>query len=468
MLFRSGETPPDNPDPEAASTDAAVAAADATGEPGEAVGEVVDPDAEIVDEQMDAIDDIQEESSDVEEDVDTLTEATESLEVCVAALEAAIETGGLDMIGSTLLRNNLNTVTRHLKVKQLLIPALEDMESPSAKIDAASTTKDQIVAFIRRIIDTIKSAFVRFGQWIVETYKRLTDAFVALERRAETLAAKVSKSTMKEGQMDNAGLAKKLMLGDKPATDVPAYLTTLDKFAKYLNEPGTYKPYLSAIDECETLLKDAAKEEEARGKITAQLNTWSEAIAKQADGITTGGDSKALPAPGGTSQTKSFGVTLLDGQQLNVVLPLEAGSIGAMNAAVSNGTAAAPGGSVEALDKAEAAKICDLVTAISKSTRESSAGNKAGVKTLMSELDKRKSTIVAMSSAMGDRATKEGGDSAAYRKIVIFINTMLMSGMKLPVHGLNRALPRNLSIALDYVAASIGVAESTSTAVAAA
>ena len=431
----------------ASAADTAVAQVEATGDVPEVTGDAVqaDPESEIVEEQMTEVDQIEDKTNDVREDVEKLEAATESLEGCVAILDAAAQRGGLDIFGASLLRNNINTVTGSLKVKPLMLPALEDMETPSSKIDGANSAKDQIVAFIKRIIEAIKSAFVRIGEWVVETYKRLTDAFVALERRAEKLAERVKSGKMKEGAIDNKNLASKLCVAGQPTTDVLAVLTNIANVAAYLNDPKAYKGYLEALDLCEEMVKNPEKEEEIKGKISEQLVAWAGELSKKAE---------KEYKPQGEEKSAVF-LWLLGNQGLKVRLPSSTKDLGAFESTVTNIEAASGSTSVDALDKGAAEKVCAKVIEISKAARESAAGNHGGVKELTTEIAKHKDTLNALLAAK----LKDEQVGPALRQIAVFINTIALKASSMPVHAINRALPRNLSIALDYVAGSIGVTQ---------
>ena len=391
---------------------------------------------------MTEVDQIEEKTADVNEDVEKLEAATESLEGCVAILDAAAQRGGLDIFGASLLRNNVNTVTGSLKVKPLMLPALEDMETPSAKIDGANSAKEQIVAFIKRIIEAIKSAFVRIGEWLVETYKRLTDAFVAVERRAEKLAEKVKNSTMKEGTLDSKALLAKIAVNGEASPDaVQKAITELTKTAVYLNDPKTYKQYLEALDLCEEMLKNPEKDEEIRGKISAKLAAWSAEMNKHSSGLEGGGGEEVY-------------MNLLGNQHLIVLIPRKAEEIGNMLASVGSTKDKAVPTSVEALAQNSAIALCTTIAQNAKAMRSLVEDNKSGIKELMAEINKRKDTLIAISAS--NKAAEMEGKGTAIRAVVVFINKLLLVAPKLPVHAINRALPRNMSAALDYVAASVG------------
>lgn len=429
-------------DANATAATAAVSEVDSTTDLDMDSGEGDDADTEIVEEEMGDVTAIDAQAEDVDDDVEKLTEATEALEGIVSVLDAAAQRGGLDVFGASLLRNNLNTVTTTLKVRPLMIPALEDMGEVSTKIDGANTTKQQVVAFINRIIETLKQAFNRFGEWITEIYKRLTNAFIAIERRAQKLGEQVKVSQMKNGKLDSKSLVAKLSVNGELVTDLPAQLDKIANMATYLNDPKSYSLYLEAVDLCEQMVKDPSKTEEVRGRISEVLNKWSNAIGK----VIQSNDKEYNVSKG----TEAFNVNLLNAQVLRLTIPNTAENIRTMSSTTVKGGIAE--GTPEALSQADAIAACQKVAQLAKEIRESGEANRGGVKELVAEIQKRKDTMVAMATA----AAVSDSESDAARKVIVFINTMFMSAPKLPVHAINKALPGNLNAALDYVAASLG------------
>lgn len=413
-------------------------------------GETEQADSEVVEEEMGDVDAITDLAEDADEDVEKLTNATEALEGIVSVLDAAAQRGGLDVFAATLLRNNLNTVTTNLSMRPLMIPALEDMGEVSTKIDGANTTKDQIVAFIKRILEALKQAFNKFGEWVTEIYKRLTNAFIAIERRAQKLAEQVKASQMKTGPLETKSLAEKLSVNGELVTDLPGQLDKIANMATYLNDPKSYSLYLEAIDLCEQLVKDPSKSEEIRGRISEVLAKWATAMQKSADSYTRASADK--------SKAETFTLGLLNAQLLNVTIPSSAENIRILNSTtVKYGIAE---GTPEALSQADAIAVCEKVAQLAKEIRESGEANRGGVKELIGEIQKRKDTIVAIAAA----AAVSDNESEAARKVIVFVNTLFMTAPKLPVHAINKALPGNLNSALDYVAASIGGKEANAVA----
>lgn len=452
------DEPPVENNPENAPADAAVTDVDNTGEPPtEETGELVDPEAELVEDEMTAVDDIEGEMDETTEDVEKLDIAAESLENLVAGLESAMERGGLDFAGSVLARNNMNTVTRFLNVNNLLLPALEDMETPSAKINAASTMKDSVVKFVQSIIKAIKDAAMRFADWVVQTYKRLTNANVALQARAEKLLERVKSADMKTGNIENAKLALALTAESAPVTDLPAFVAGMAKAAEFLNNPSSYSGYVTALGQCEEMLKTPEREEEIRGKISETLNKWSEDFEKHALNVTGYARSSGHTGNVGkvVNNTKMFGIPMLNNEAIYVVLPDSAEGIGYLTAVTQSLSAPTSAANVAALDKAAATKLCESIIQIAKNAQKSAEDSRGGVKELIESINKQKDTTIKMVDRL--LVGKEGSDTTI-RKVGIFVAKMLTSSARLPVHAINRALPRSLSAVLDLVAASTGEA----------
>jgi hypothetical protein len=427
--------------------------AESTGDPVEVMADIGEAEAEEVEGEMEAVDQIEGDTADVQEDVAKLAGATESLEGCVAILDAAAQRGGLDVFASSFLRNNVGTVTRSLKLKPLLLPALEDMETPSAKIAGANNAKDQIVAFINRIIDTIKQGFDRLSTWIIETYKRLTNAFVAIERRAEKLKERISAATMKEGELDNAKLAGAMLVYGEASTglDVATTVKDMGELAKFMNDPKSYKDYLTALDLCEELVKSPEKEDEIRGKISQTLKSFSSGFSNHAVNI-----SRALVKTADKTEdgsTSTFALGLFGNQEVRITLPTSADGIRSLRATVQAANEVSGANKkVTAADQKAALKICEQVAATAKVAREAAEANKGGVKELIEEIKKRKDIVMGQAKVAADA---EDGAADRLRKVMAYVSGFFASTPGLPVHGINRALPRNLGIALDYVAASI-------------
>lgn len=465
----AGSDPTDPPaaevetNPENADADASVSDVDNAGEPPtEETGELVDPEAEVVEDELSGVDDIQDDVDETTEDVENLDIAAESLENLVAGLESAMETGGLGFAASTIARNNLNTVTRFLKVSNVLIPAMEDMESPSAKIEAASSMKDSIVKFIQGIIKAIKDAAMRFADWIVQIYKRLTNANQALKARAEKLLERVNSSEMKTDKIENGKLVDSISSGGVAIADLAVFAAGMGKAVEYMNSPSTYSGYVDAIGQCEEMLKSPEREEEIRGKISETLSKWAVGLESHAVNVT--GYAREAKHPGNTGKiidnTKSFLIPMLRNEAIFVIVPESAEAVAYMEATANKFGDGGKVTGVNPLDKAEAIKLCNVVIEQANNAIKSAEENRGGVKELQANIAKHRDTVLALSLNLVHGKAQNANEEKG-RKIGIFIAKMLTSSSRLPIHAINRAAPRSYSAILDLVAASLGGAAAT-------
>lgn len=461
----AGSDPTDPPaaevetNPENAGADAAVSDADNTGEPPtEETGELVDPEAEVVEDELSGVDDIQDDVEETTEDVENLDIAAESLENLVAGLESAMETGGLGFAASTIARNNLNTVTRFLKVSNVLIPALEDMESPSAKIEAASSMKDSIVKFIQGIIKAIKDAAMRFADWIVQIYKRLTNANQALKARAEKLLERVNGSEMKTDKIENVKLVDSISSGGVAIADLAVFAAGMGKAVEYMNNPGTYSGYVDALGLCEEMVKNPEREEEIRGKISETLSKWAVGLESHAINVT-GYARSSKSSDAATAKvidnTKAFMIPMLRNEAVFVLLPETAEAVGTMNSNVNKFGEDGKVTGVNPLDKAEAIKLCTVIIEQANNAIKSAEENRGGVKELQANIAKHRDTTLALLANLTSGKTQSESEEKG-RKVGLFIAKMITSSARLPVHAINRAAPRSYSAILDLVAASLG------------
>lgn len=453
------DEPPVENNPENSDASAAVTDVDNIGDaPDVEGGELVDPEAETVESELSEADDIGDDMDETADDVENLDIAAESLENLVAGLESAMETGGLNFAGGVIARNNLNTVTRFLKVNSLVVPALEDMESPSAKINAASTMKDSIVKFIQNIIKAIKDAAMRFADWIVQTYKRLTNANEALKARAEKLLERVNASDMKTDKIENVKLVDSISSGGVAISDLGVFAAGMYKAAEYMNSPGTYSGYVDALGQCEEMLKSPEREEEIRGKISETLNKWATGFESHAINIT--GYAREVKHDGANvnkvlDNSKSFMIPLLRNEAVYVVLPESAEAVALMNATVNKFGDDGKITSVNPLDKAAAVKLCKAIIEHADKLIKSAEENRGGVKELQANIAKYRDTTLTLMMNLLDGKPQNQSDEKS-RKIGLFIVKLLTSAARLPVHAINRAIPRSMGAILDLVAASLG------------
>lgn len=375
--------------------------------------------------------------ADVESDVETMNEALESLDNCNAILRRSIQRGGLNQDGAALLRNNLNTVTKTLKIRPLALPALEDMEDPSAKIDAADTAASQVTGLMQRISETVRGGLKSFGEWIANTTAQLTDVYARLEKRADLLGQRAANA---EGDKGGEVEAVGMVAGGQPVQNLVKYLQGLEKSVVALGQAQTYDSYIQLLDTAEELVKDPAQAEELAATATKQLLAFRKKIASvsaQGQGENAGG-----------------AVHFLGNRSVQFSIPGDLNDLaGFSSKTVSGGEAQT--GSVPALKQKEVVAVCGKVKELAGNFRQSLAEANGNVKQINKRITDKMGVIVDLSSRLDPKDGESGG---SVRKAANWVSRIVTTSSKLPVHAVYAEVPRTLTIALDFASKSIGAA----------
>lgn len=411
-------------------SDAAAAGAD------EVVGDVgEEADAAISDEIEDQLGEVEQaggEIADVESDVETMNDALESLDNCSAILRASIQRGGLDQFGGALLRNNLNTVTRTLKIRPLPLPALEDMEDPSAKIDAADTANAQVTGLMQNISNTVREGLSRFGKWIADTTAQLTDVYARLEKRADLLGQRAQAA---EGDKGGEVTVSGLSAGGQPVQNLVKYLQDLEKTVLALGNAQTYDGYIQLLDTAEELVKTPAESEALAAKATQQLLAFRKKLAQV---VKSNGD--------------QLSVGFLGNRSVVITVPADLHELAQFSAKVQK-DGEAQDSNVPALKQKEVISLCAKVKEMAAAYRSSMAEASGMVKQLNKRISDKMGVIVDLSSRLDAKDGESGGN---LRKVANWVSRIVMTSAKLPVHAVYAEVPRTLSIALDCASKSIG------------
>lgn len=375
--------------------------------------------------------------ADVESDVETMNEALESLDNCNAILRRSIQRGGLNQDGAALLRNNLNTVTKTLKIRPLALPALEDMEDPSAKIDAADTAASQVTGLMQRISETVRGGLKSFGEWIANTTAQLTDVYARLEKRADLLGQRAANA---EGDKGGEVEAVGMVAGGQSVQNLVKYLQGLEKSVVALGQAQTYDSYIQLLDTAEELVKDPAQAEELAATATKQLLAFRKKIASvsaQGQGENAGG-----------------AVHFLGNRSVQFSIPGDLNDLaGFSSKTVSGGEAQT--GSVPALKQKEVVAVCGKVKELAGNFRQSLAEANGNVKQINKRITDKMGVIVDLSSRLDPKDGESGG---SVRKAANWVSRIVTTSSKLPVHAVYAEVPRTLTIALDFASKSIGAA----------
>lgn len=424
-------SPAEQTDPAATEvTDAVVDAPSVVEGEGEGEPDLAAAEAEQVDAGLAQVDAEQAELASVSDDMETLNAANESLENCSAILAQSLQRGGLDAVAGALARNNVNTVTRNLKIRSLPLPALEDMESPEARIDATSTAKSQVDALIATVSNTVRTGLERFMKWLSGITAQLTDVYTRLEKRADLLAQRAGNAT---GDKTGDVSAKGLVAGGSQVANVSKFLTDMEKTVTTLGSSRTYAHYVDLLGTAEEMVKSADRADELGAQATQELLAFRRDIGSAAR------DSGDEPQ-----------VHFLGNRTVKFSVP---GSLDALDAFKSSVEAGEVGeGSQAALKQKEVVALCEQVKAMAGRFRQSVAESNGTVKALNKQITDKMGVIVDLSK----RLDSAGEGQSMSSKVSTWISRIVGTSARLPVHAVYAEVPRTLSIALDFAAASIG------------
>jgi hypothetical protein len=417
-------------------------AAEGTGGEGDEVADGLTDEAdaalsEEIETSMGEVDAAAGEVADVEADVETMNDALESLDNCNAILRRSIQRGGLNQDGAALLRNNLNTVTKNLKIRPLALPALEDLEDPSAKIDAADTAASQVTGLMQRISETVRGGLKHFGEWISNQAAQLTDVYARLEKRADLLGQRAQNAEAdKGGEVD----AKGLIAGGQPVQNLVKYLQGLEKSVVALGQAQTYDSYIQLLDTAEELVKNPAQAEELAATATKQLLAFRKKIASvsaQGQGENAGG-----------------AVHFLGNRSVQFVIPGDLNDLAGFSSKTVYGGDGAEG-AVPALKQKEVVAVCAKVKELAGNFRQSLSEANGNIKQINKRISDKMSVIVDLSSRLD---AKDGESGGSVRKAANWVSRIVTTSSKLPAHAVYAEVPRTLSLALDFANKSIGAA----------
>lgn len=412
--------------------------------------------AEVIAEEMQEVEETSEKVDGAAEDLEKLQQATESLNTTIDILNASMQRGGLDPYGSALLRQNLKMSLESIGQDSgaILLPALEDADSPSSRMGMVGDAVEAIKRFLARIAKAIADGFKKFVSWLGEVWGKLTDAFARLKSRAEKLKAMAKGAEMTD-TITSKGVLKAFVFGAQKVDDFSKAATEYCEAAKVLGDASTYDSYISALQAIEKGVKDNKSAEEIEVAANAELKKmydkikgvskryliiFNESYVRGAASSASGGANMAMSAPG-ARVTMIWTPTSLK----------EIGGLASANAPTSTNESTLP---EKALDEKQAIALCDKVIATCDWFQKAAKGNKESAAKFAEEVKKQSDTIMVHVNAAID-ANKEPGDQSVFRSVGNWVSRATYSLPKIPCFTVTRAAPGALSSILDVVAASI-------------
>lgn len=435
-------------------------------------GEVVETVQEEADEQIaDSVADElaqadagEEVVAEVAEDSEELAAATEALIDTVLLINQANQNGGMDRFAAMSVRQSTQYITSRLGLESLPLPAMEDMETPSAKVGAGSAAVKQIVAFIKRIMDAIAAGFSRFKDWIVTLVKGLFNAWASIETRANKIAAQAGSTK----NAPNDKLSGKNALGFYFGVDVASNVSSeTDKFIKtveFFNNPTNYKSWTNAVGKLVAAANggDAAQGYEA--EVNSELQAFSTSILKTTT-ENVSDELLRLMSQGADKHSKdkhkvgSGYIFAPGGNVVLVSIPVQVESIGFLSATTTDTSEAInKKAEIARLPANEVVTVCTKIAEFAKKMQADLKSNSGGIREIEKVASNHSKDLIAANKKIIESIINEAteGKPEFARKLA---NTIAKVGVKtsqIPIYAVNKAAVKGMAALLTSCAASIG------------
>lgn len=470
----AGESEGEEEKTEGEKADAADAAeTNADAEEAEAIGEIpvgeaadVDSTEDIIADDMEQAEEAAEKTEDIAEDLAKLQEASESLQDTMDILQSSLQRGGLDASGAMLLRQNLKMSLESLDLPadSILLPALEDAETPSSRMGMVNDAWEAIKKFLARIKQAIVNGYKKFTEWLSKIWTHLTDAYTRLLKRAEKL-----KGMLKGAEMatEIKGLANKyaFYFGSRPTADFAAEAIRYCECSVKLGNASLYQPYLDALKAIEDGTKAKKSAEEIKVEANKHLETMRRDVLSASQKFLIDPQDYGLRSAGAKASGGSLSVLIGPGRRTVAIwTPRSIEEIGGFVAKPANqaGGLDLSNRTFKALTNQEAVKVVDKVIETAKFFQENRSKNKESASKFAESVKKQSDDIMTYVNAAIEAGTKGDEDANAIKKALRSAAQWTASATyslpKLPVFAVASFVPGSLSSILGVVAASIAKA----------
>lgn len=416
--------------------------------------------AEVISEEMAAADEAGDKAEATVDDVESLQEATEALTTTLDILQASMQTGGLTAPGAMLLRQNLRMACESINQPgdAILLPAMEDAETPTSRLGMAGDAIDAIKKFVARVMKTIAEAYQTFSAFISKLWASLTDANKRLKARAEKLKAMAKGAEFNE-TITSKRLIESLRLGGKVPNLVEAAKVT-NEGARFLCDASSYNEYLAAL----RAIENGTKAEKNEADIAAEANKHLESLEKAVSAKTRGllvlslwDDGRSLAAL--KSGGKQREAVLFGNRSVVLWVPTKVEELGGLGSTSTDSLRSTGNGrtedQIQGLDEKQCVAICDEVIKTCDFLIANANGSKS-IAEFNAEIKKHSDAIMTRVENAIDASRKSGTQMPeVVKKASTWAQKAMYSLPQLPCSKIARAIPGSNSILLDAVAASL-------------
>lgn len=423
--------------PAAADTNAAGADAQAAAvaEQGDVVAETAQLDvdtaeAEGIQEELDGAEEVGVAMEGIHRELKQISIAAAGLEALAITLDATKQVGGPSVHAAFMYQTGLETICDMLEVKKPFTPAMEAIEGADAKIAAADKASTAGKNLVQRMIEAMRAGLERFGKWVGNLWKFVTQAVTRTLARAKKMEAGLATAKFSQAPI-KGGAANAVQ-------DTMEFVQGFGNFAevvKHFNQPQTYTGYIELMTMVSRIQLGNGREDEVVAGASAALDKlereFGAGMQKQESGDTT-----------------IFSKALIGQNQLRIVVPGSIEQIGKFNTTVGlpQGVEAKKVEEVKPVAQNQAQQLLkQVIEALEVVAKTTSENGIAGVD------DKLNQVAATFKNGGTPPADPEG----RVAKAVKVITGLVSSRAKLPAYAINRSFVAAANTALNLISSSV-------------
>lgn len=402
-------------------------------------------DGELIDLAGDDIDRVSDEAEEVQGEVNEAADTAVAMESLANVLERSLQTGGLDSSAAALFMGQVQEKFQRMNYPQVGIPAMEDADSPSARVGVASQALATVSKFISDIFKALMDGLAKLGQATKQLFSLITDQRAQLISRSKKLQKILAaRGTRHEDILSPRLLAKISIAGNAPK-DMLKQLKSTWEVVSYFNSQSSYTKlhdiYLTA-----TKLIDAAdKNPEQRADLVVFNDKYASLASDWA---------KKMSPTQGTENASYVELTsyVAPGNRLFVCRVPKTLAASRELAGMITTTQATTGNSTGAVTPVTVAQGKALLLFV-ESTLQDLLGNKSNE--TIRALEKDIKTFSAAVSRLNTQAKVASGSVTKVTRLLSYITTLTSTSVRLPMYPFARGYIGVCSGVLDLVAMSI-------------
>lgn len=401
---------------------------------------------------------VSEEAQEVQEEVNEAADTAVAMEALACVLERSLQTGGLDQSAAALFMGQVQEKFKSMNYPQVGIPAMEDADSPSARVGVASQALATVKKFISDIVKALMEGLAKLAASAAQIFKLVSDQRRQVISRAEKLRTILSERGVRTEAILSPRLLAKIAVGADAPKDMLKQVKQAWDVVWYFSNPMAYSKLRDVYANATKMVDAADKAEGERADLTG-FNAQYEAITKDWSKKLNGQESvfntnytelTSYAAPGNRVFVCRVPKNLASSRELF-------GTVQTTGQTSNNST-----GSVTPVTVDQAKALLTFVESSMSDLFNSEANETT------KSLEKYIKSFTAAVARLNTDAKVESGAAAKVTRLLGFVTTLTGTSVRLPMYAFARGYVSICSGTLDLVAMSIasdGAIKGTSGAV---